>query len=267
MMAKDFLTQIVASKKQEVAAAQKRIPENRLREKALAPNQRRPFFERLKQPGPSGLNIIAEIKRASPSKGPIRPDLDPALLAKQYEKGGAAALSVLTDKPFFQGSLEDLQKAGNATGLPVLRKDFLISSYQIYESAVSKADAVLLIARILSKEQVRDYLALCRELNLDALVEIHSEKDLAAATWAGAKLIGINNRNLSSFETDIQTATRLVSLLEPDQIPVAASGIRNRQDIETNQSFGIHNFLIGESLVRANNPEAFLKELQNGLPL
>ena len=261
MMGKDFLTTIVEHKKQEIVTAQKRIPENRLREEALVPRQRRPFFQRLKQPGPSGVNIIAEIKRASPSKGPIRPDLDPALLAAQYEQGGAAALSVLTDKPFFQGSFEDLQKARNATGLPVLRKDFLISAYQVYESAVSGADAILLIARILSKEQVRDYIALSRELHLDALVEIHSEKDLKAATWAGAKLIGINNRNLSSFETDIKTATRLASLLDPDQIPVAASGIRNRQDIETSQHFGISNFLIGESLVRAKNPQAFLKGL------
>ena len=216
---------------------------------------------RLAQPGPAGVNIIAEIKRSSPSKGPICPDLDPSALAEEYEQGGAAALSVLTDRPYFQGSPEDLKKARAATSLPVLRKDFLISSYQLYESSVLGADAVLLIARILSREQIRDYLDICKELNMDALVEIHSEEDLEAATVSGAKLIGINNRNLKTFETDIQTAIRLASLLEPDQIPVAASGIKSREDIEKNMRFGIRNFLIGESLVRSENPRVFLETL------
>ncbi len=260
-MKKDSLKIIVEHKKEEIAAAQKIIPESKLRKEALIPRKRRPFFKKLKEPGLSGVNIIAEIKRASPSKGAICPDLNPAWLASEYELGGAAALSVLTEQKYFQGSLSDFVDARKATTLPVLRKDFLFTSYQLYESAVLGADAVLLIARILSKKQLRDYLILCDELKLDALVEIHSEDDLESATWAGAKLIGINNRNLRSFETDIQTAIRLASLLDPDQIPVAASGIQSRKDIEKNLKFGIKNFLIGESLIRAENPAAFLKSL------
>lgn len=260
-MGKDFLEEIVKHKKEEIAEAKKLIPESQLCKDAFISIKRRPFIEKLEKPGPSGVNIIAEIKRASPSKGAICPDLNPAVYAQKYEKGGAAAISVLTDQPYFKGSSDDLKKARNASTLPVLRKDFLISSYQIYESSVVGADAVLLIARILSQEQLHDYLKLCNELKLDAFVEIHSEKDLEAATLAKARLIGINNRNLSSFETNIDTAIKLVSLLEPYQIAVAASGIQNRGDIVKNQQAGIWNFLVGESLVKAENCQAFLRSL------
>ena len=260
-MKKDFLQIIVEDKKQEIAAAKHRFPERLLREKALVPKKRRPFLQKLAQPGPSGANIIAEIKRASPSKGVICPDLNPVTYAVEYERGGAAALSVLTDQPHFKGSIHDLKSARQSTILPVLRKDFLISSYQIFESAVIGADALLLIARILDPKQLKDYLNLCKELQMDALVEIHSEKDIEKATRAGAELIGINNRNLRSFETDIHTSIRMKSLLEPDQVAVAASGIRSRKEIEKLNDSGIWNFLIGESLVRADNPEAFLKSL------
>jgi len=260
-MKTEFLSKIVQVKKDEVAAARRLVPENRLREKASADRKKRSFFQRLELPGPSETNIIAEIKRASPSKGTIRSGLDPLQYASAYEQGGAAALSVLTDKPHFQGSVEDLKKARETTTLPVLRKDFLISSYQLYESSVIGADAVLLIVRILSKQQLQDYLHLSKELNLDALVEIHSEKDLETATRAGAKLIGINNRNLSSFETNIETTIRMAPLLESDQIAVAASGIKTREDIRKIKSSGIRNFLIGESLVRAENPRKFLRKL------
>ena len=260
-MKKDFLKIIVEDKKQEIATAKKRVPERLLREKAMIPQKRRPFLQKLAQPGPSGANIIAEIKRASPSKGVICPDLNPVTYAVEYERGGAAALSVLTDGPHFKGSIHDLKRARESTTLPVLRKDFLISSYQIFESAVMGADALLLIARILDPKQLKDYLNLCNELQMDALVEIHSEKDLEKATRAGAGLIGINNRNLRSFETDIHISIRMKSLLEPDQVAVAASGIRSRKDIEKLNDSGIWNFLIGESLVRSDNPGALLKSL------
>ena len=260
-MIKDFLKIIVEDKKQEIATAKKRVPERLLREKAMIPQKRRPFLQKLAQPGPSGANIIAEIKRASPSKGVICPDLNPVTYAVEYERGGAAALSVLTDEPHFKGSIHDLKSARKSTTLPVLRKDFLISSYQIFESAVMGADALLLIARILDPKQLKDYLNLCNELQMDALVEIHSEKDLEKATRAGAGLIGINNRNLRSFETDIHISIRMKSLLEPDQVAVAASGIRSRKDIEKLNDSGIWNFLIGESLVRSDNPGALLKSL------
>jgi indole-3-glycerol phosphate synthase len=260
-MTTHILDAIVAKKHREIAALLQKTPEKILREQALRPRERRPFLEKLRQPGKSGINIIAEIKRASPSKGLLCPDLDPAALAGSYASGGAACLSVLTDRQFFQGSPEDLLAARAATHLPVLRKDFLISACQVYESCILGADAVLLIARILSEDKLSELLDLCHALGMDALVEVHSESDAAWAARSGAKLIGINNRNLQTFDTDIATSTQLVSQLAPDQIPVAASGIQNRLDIERLLKSGIFNFLIGESLVRSKNPAAFMKSL------
>ncbi|MBW1694016.1 MAG: indole-3-glycerol phosphate synthase TrpC [Deltaproteobacteria bacterium] len=255
-MTTDFLKKIVADKQKEIAAAKKRLPEKELCKLALLPRKRRPFLKTLESPGPSGINIIAEIKRASPSKGILSPHLNPTTYAKEYEHGGAAALSVLTDKPHFMGSAEDLKQARKATKLPVLRKDFLISSYQLFESSVMGADAVLLIVRILSKVQLKNYLDICSELHMDALVEINSEKDLDT---------GINNRNLSSFETNIETTIHMASLLDSHQVAVAASGIQNRKDIEMILESGVWNFLIGESVVKAENPRAFLKSLQGSI--
>jgi len=260
-MENDILSKIVEDKKQEIIAAKQHIPESILREKAFAPRKKRPFLKTMEQPGPFGVNIIAEIKRASPSKGDIRANLNSAVYALEYEKGGAAALSVLTDKPYFKGCLEDLKIARQTTTLPVLRKDFLISAYQIYESAVMEADAVLLIVRILDQQQLKDYLNLCKELKMDSLVEVHSESDIEKAGLAGARLIGINNRNLQSFETDIDIAIRMKSLLNNDQIAIAASGIRTRKDIDKIKDSNIWNFLIGESLVRAKHPREFLESL------
>ncbi|MDI6687388.1 MAG: indole-3-glycerol phosphate synthase TrpC [Desulfobacterales bacterium] len=260
-MNKDFLTKIIADKKEEIAAAKRGLPESVVRDKAATPQKRRMFLKKLEEPGPSGINIIAEIKRASPSKGEICPDVNPAIYASEYERGGAAALSVLTDTSYFKGSIKDFKTARQAVTIPVLRKDFLISTYQIYESAMIGADAVLLIARILSPNQLKDYLNLCNEFKMDALVEIYSEKDMEVAILAGARLIGINNRDLSTFKTDINTTINLASLLNPDQVAVAASGINTREDIEKIQKAGIWNFLIGESLMRASNSRAFLMNL------
>ena len=261
-MGENFLSIIVDHKKQEVALAKKNISESQLMKRATQRDGKRPFLENLKKyNGMNTINIIAEIKRASPSKGDIDINLNPEILAREYEKGGACALSVLTETKYFKGSFDDFKKARDASSLPMLRKDFMISSYQLYESCVLNADAVLLIARILTKAQLKDYLDLSAELNLDALVEINSEEDLKSANNAGAKLIGINNRNLSSFDTDIKTAMRLSCLLDPDQIAVAASGISKKGDIIKNQSFGIYNFLIGESLVKASSARDFLKSL------
>ena len=264
MMANDILSRIVATKKQEVEAARAKLPESKLREAAGLRREKRPFFDRLSKPGRSGANIIAEIKRASPSKGDIRVDLDPAGYARKYQDGGAAAISVLTDGPYFKGSFDDFKLARKAASLPMIRKDFIISSYQIYESAVLGADAILLIVRILTEQQIKDYLALCREIGLDVLVEIHSEQELKTATKAGAVLVGINNRNLKSFETSTQTTLRLASGLQRNQIGVAESGIKGREDIEAIMDAGIFNFLIGESAVRAEDTRAFLRSLQTG---
>lgn len=260
-MSTDILSKIVATKEQEVAEARKKVPESELRKQAAQRQEFRPFFKRLAEPGLSGVNIIAEIKRASPSKGLICPDLDPAFYAGTYEKGGAAALSVLTDTQYFKGSLDDFRTARQNCKLPMLRKDFIISPYQIYESAVLGADAILLIVRILKEEQIKDFLQLAGELKLDVLTEVHSHEELETAAKAGAKLVGVNNRNLKSFETDIQRAAGMVSRFSSEMIAVAESGIHSREDIVMLQKAGIFNFLIGESIVRAPDPEAFLRVL------
>lgn len=262
MTRRDFLDTIIAHKQTEIEAARHLIPEPDLRQKAE--NHTRPvrsFANALKSDSPPNIKIIAEIKRASPSKGDININLDPATLARQYEQAGAAAVSVLTDRRFFKGSGNDLQQARQAVSLPVLRKDFIISAYQIYESVLLDADAILLIARILDTHQLSDHIALARELSLDTLVEVHSEADLNKATLAGADLIGINNRDLSSFDTDIGIAMHMMKLIRPDQTIVAASGIKDRADITKNKDHGIHCFLIGESIVRADDPVRFIQSL------
>ena len=264
-MAEDILRRIVATKKREVAAAEADMPLNLLRRLAGMDRKRRPFLERLRTPGPSGVHIIAEIKRASPSKGIIRADLKPAVFAAAYEKGGAAALSVLTDESYFQGGFEDLIQAREVCALPALRKDFLISEYQIYQSAVQGADAILLIVRILTPKQLRDYLAIAGELGLDALVEVHDEAELETALAAGATLVGVNNRNLRSFETSLDTAVGLREKMGNEVVAVAESGIQSRDDILRLVEAGFRNFLVGESIVRSHDPERFLRELM-GVP-
>ena len=260
-MATDFLTQIVKQKGREISQARKVIAEGRLAELARQRSDFRPFFESLSRPGAAGVNIIAEIKRASPSKGDIRPDLDASRTAAQYEKGGAAAVSVLTDSTYFKGSLEDLKAARSACMLPVLRKEFIISRYQVFESAAAGADAILLIARILVPEKLDQLYGLCRGLGMDALVEIHTPDDARTVAACGARLVGINNRNLSTFETDVALAMDLVSRLAPGQVPVAASGISGPVDIQQNLKAGIFNFLVGESIVRSDDPARFIRDL------
>ena len=260
-MPTDFLAEIVKQKKREISRARKTISEGRLAESARQRTEFRPFFERLSRPGAAGVNIIAEIKRASPSKGDICPDLNAAQTAVQYEKGGAAAVSVLTDSTYFKGSLDDLKAARGACTLPVLRKEFILCRYQVYEAVTAGADAILLIARILPPEKLDQLYALCRELGMDALVEVHTPEDARMVAACGARLVGINNRNLNTFETDIAIAMDLVSRLAPDQVPVAASGISGPGDIQRNLNAGIFNFLVGESIVRADDPARFIGEL------
>ncbi|MBR9985033.1 MAG: indole-3-glycerol phosphate synthase TrpC [Desulfosarcina sp.] len=257
----DFLTEIVKQKGREISQARNSIPEGRLAELARQRTDFRPFFETLSQPGATGVNIIAEIKRASPSKGDIAPDLKATRTALRYEKGGAAAVSVLTDPTYFKGCLEDLTAARSACALPVLRKEFIISRYQVYEAAAAGADAILLIARILTEKKLNRLYALCRELGMDALVEIHTQADARTVAACGARLVGINNRNLSTFETDIAIALDLVARLAPDQVPVAASGISTPTDIQRNLKAGIFNFLVGECIVRSKDPVRFIREL------
>ncbi|MEM5789264.1 MAG: indole-3-glycerol phosphate synthase TrpC [Syntrophobacteraceae bacterium] len=263
----DFLSRIIAHKKEEIRAAAAQVPESSLRN--LAENYagtRRSLLDRLATPGPHGMNIIAEIKRSSPSKGQIRDDVDPKRYAALYEQGGAAAISVLTETQYFGGSSADLCDARGAAGLPVLRKDFIVSSYQVYESAAIGADAVLLIARALAPEMLKEMIALCGSVGLDALVEVHDRAELETALAVGARIIGINNRDLATFRTDIRTSMDLTRFIGPGHVAVAESGIHGRQEIEQLLEAGIFNFLIGESIMRADHPDRFLRVL-HGLEL
>jgi indole-3-glycerol phosphate synthase len=260
-MPDDFLARIMAQKGREISRARKVVAEGRLAEAARQRTDFRPFFKSLSGAGAAGVNIIAEIKRASPSKGDICPDLDAARTASRYEQGGAVAVSVLTDPTYFKGHLDDLTAARAACSLPVMRKEFIISRYQVYEAAVAGADAILLIVRILNEEKLNQLYSLCREIGMDALVEIHTPADACIAAASDARLVGINNRNLATFETDMRVAMDLVSRLRADQVPVAASGVAGPEDIRENLSVGIFNFLVGESIVRSSDPVTFIVEL------
>ncbi|MFH1215862.1 MAG: indole-3-glycerol phosphate synthase TrpC [Pseudomonadota bacterium] len=211
--------------------------------------------------GFSGVALIAEAKKASPSKGVICPDFDPVRIAREYESGGAQAISVLTDEKFFQGSLAYIPQVRQAVHLPVLRKDFIIHAAQIIQARKFGADAVLLIAAILDKEQMEDFLAQSRELGMDALVEVHDEPELEKALSVNSPLIGINNRNLKDFSMDIETTFRLKRLI-PDSIPVVSeSGIRTVEDIKRLADAGVAAVLVGETLMRAGGRELAVHEL------
>ena len=256
-----LLQSIVERKHAEVREARGRRPDGLLREITAGLSTCRPFREALVRPGPAGVNVIAEFKRASPSRGEIHPGADPAAVAAGYASAGAAALSVLTDRHFFQGAAEDLRLARASVPLPVLRKDFIVSEYQLVEARATGADAVLLIARILSRIQLREFLARAAELGLDTLVEVHDEAELALAAEADATLVGINSRDLDTFRTDLAVAERLAPRMPPGMTAVAESGIRSAADLVRLRAAGIHNFLIGETLMAAPDPGEALGRL------
>ena len=205
--------------------------------------------------------VIAEIKKASPSKGVIRANFDPAAIAKSYQDGGAACLSVLTDVDFFQGADAYLQQAKAACALPVLRKDFVIDPYQVYEARVLGADCILLIVAALSDTQLLDLSQLAAELDLDVLVEVHDAEELERALSLNTKLIGINNRNLRTFETRLETTLDLLPAIPDDRIVVTESAIHNREDVKRMQQNGVNSFLVGEAFMRADDPGQMLKAL------
>ena len=205
--------------------------------------------------------VIAEVKRSSPSKGRIREDFDPVEIAGIYKENGAAAISVLTERRFFEGHAAYVPQIKRSVRLPLLRKDFIIDSYQISETRVLGADALLLIARILEQGQLREFLGLASELGLAALVEVHDETDLEKAISSGAKIVGINNRDLETFRTDLETSIRLARRIPKGVTVVSESGISNRGDIERLMDAGIHAFLIGESLIREKDVGKKLREL------
>jgi indole-3-glycerol phosphate synthase len=259
----DVLKKIIAVKRQEVAAAKAGRPlaeiEARLSD---LEDQPRGFVRALADAEGSGWTpIIAEVKKGSPSKGIIRADFDPLAIAAIYAENGATCLSVLTDEQFFLGHLSYLALIREQVRLPLLRKDFICDPYQIYEARLAGADAVLLIAAMLDLAQLREFVALARELSLDVLLEVHDETELESALQVNCRLIGINNRNLRTFVTSLSTTERLARLIPGDRVIVAESGIDCRPDIVRLQQAGARAFLIGESLMREADIGAKLREL------
>ncbi|WP_456434178.1 indole-3-glycerol phosphate synthase TrpC [Thermosulfuriphilus sp.] len=248
-----ILAEILAHKMEEIAALKARGLK-----KPLALPEIRPFKTALKAPG---VAIIAELKKASPSKGLIAKDFEPRQFAQKYEAGGAAAISVLTDRRFFQGDISYLSEIKSAVSLPVLRKDFIVDRIQIEEARYMGADAILLIVAALTPENLSRLLSYSRSLGLEALVEVHNEEELEVALSVGAEIIGINNRNLSTFEVDIETTFRLRPLIPPGVVVVSESGLRGREDILRLEAAGVDAALIGESLMKQKDKEAKLKEL------
>jgi indole-3-glycerol phosphate synthase len=251
------LERIVAHKRRELAQAPARLDETTAQAELNLP-LRRDFAAALRREGPA---IIAELKKASPSKGLLASDYRPPVTAPAYERGGAAALSVLTDQHFFQGSLADLETARAATRIPVLRKDFTIDPYHVLEAAAHGADAVLLIVAILSDVELRQYRELAEQYRMTALVEVHDDTELQRAIDSGARVIGVNNRDLRTFEVRLDTALRLAERIPETALRVAESGIQSAGDIRTLRAAGYDAFLVGEHLITSADPAQAVQEL------
>jgi indole-3-glycerol phosphate synthase len=252
-----MLDQIIETKRREVAARKALRSRAELEARLAAMPPARNFKAALR----ASCAIIAEVKRRSPSRGLLRPDFDPVRIAREYEEHGAAAVSVLTDETFFGGSNVDLTAVKEAVALPILRKEFIIDPYQICEARAIGADAILLIAAILTEDNLRECREMASSLGMASLVEVHDRKDLEKALAAGAVIVGINNRNLKTFETDIRTSLELAPLIPKDRIAVSESGIRTWAEIEILAKSGFRAFLIGETLIAAPEIGTKLKEL------
>jgi indole-3-glycerol phosphate synthase len=258
----DILEKIVAVKHQEVAAAQRRKPLAAVRSDAESRVLTRDFVGAMRSKIAAGHPaVIAEIKKASPSKGVLREEFIPADIAQSYAEHGAACLSVLTDVEFFQGSVDFLKQARASCQLPVLRKDFMVDAYQIYESRAMGADAVLLIAACLDDAQMKDFEAIARNLDMAVLVEVHDQAELERALKLQTPLIGVNNRNLKTFEVSLDTTLSLRALVPADRILVTESGIQTRDDVLRMGAAGVGAFLVGEAFMRASEPGEALAAL------
>jgi indole-3-glycerol phosphate synthase len=253
-----ILQKIVENKREEVARQKEILPLGELRQMLADRPPTRDFGGAIRN---RDCAAIAEVKRSSPSKGRIREDFDPVGIAGIYEDNGASALSILTERKFFEGKAAYIPQIGRAVNLPLLRKDFIIDPYQINETRVLGADALLLIARILGAGELRDFIGLASELDIAALVEVHDEADVEKAISSGARIVGINNRDLETFRTDLETSIRLARRIPKGVTVVSESGISNRGDIERLMDAGIHAFLIGESLMREKDIGKKLREL------
>jgi len=257
----DILKKIVSRKHEEIDEGIKRVPLERMIELASNADQTRGFYNALqskvkqKQSG-----IIAEIKKASPSKGVLRENFDPVEIAKSYESGGASCLSILTDRDFFQGDPLFLIKARAAVSIPVIRKDFIVDPYQVYESRAMGADCILLIVSCLKDSELKSLSQLASSLGMDTLVEVHDNDELHRALKLKLPMLGINNRNLKNFEVSLQTTIDLLSEIDDDKLVITESGITSKTDVELMHNHNVFGFLIGEAFMRDSNPGQKLKE-------
>ncbi len=254
----DFFEKVIARKREEVAAAKTAAPLRELRSLISDLPETRDFRGAL---AGKGLALIAEVKRSSPSAGKIAPITDPGRLARLYREGGAAAVSVLTESGWFGGSLDDLAMVKAEVDLPVLRKDFIIDPYQLYQSRAGGADAVLLIAELLEPESLADFLGRAEGIGLDCLVEAHSETALENILKTPAAIVGINNRNLKTLTVDLETSLNLLPLIPKDRVRVAESGVKTARDVNRLTEAGADAILVGETLARAEDPAAKIREL------
>jgi indole-3-glycerol phosphate synthase len=254
-----ILARIIEAKQKRLQVARMRVPEPIVKRMAATAKPVPSFRAALESPRP--VRIIAEVKKASPSKGVLKSDLDPETQAQSYAGAGACAISVVTEEDFFQGDLGWIGKIGASSKLPVLRKDFVYSAFQVYETRAAGASAILFIVAMLELNELRDLIAVANELNLDALVEVHDEVELGEALEAGASIIGVNNRDLKTFNVDLQTSVRLASSIPDDRLFVVESGIHSRNDIDVLRHAGADAFLIGEYLLTSSDPAAAIRGL------
>jgi indole-3-glycerol phosphate synthase len=253
-----WLEELVAGAREDCRRRQQEVPLSTLRDRLVTRDGARPFNEALVRPG---LSLIAEFKRRSPSAGEIRPGAEVAETVRAYERGGAAALSILTEERHFGGSVDDLRAAREASDLPILRKDFIVDGYQLYEAAASGADAVLLIVAGLGDEALEALYVEARELDLDCLLEVHDDADLERALAIGADVIGINNRNLDDFSVDVETTVELLTDVPAGKTVVSESGYVRRDQLDELERIGVDAVLVGETLMRAADPEVQVREL------
>ncbi len=254
-----ILSKIISEKRKEVEKARSLMPEQKLKELAQKIYIKSAFKRNIARP--HHINLIAELKKASPHRGIIRGDFNPLKIALTYQANGASALSVLTDERFFEGNLKILKELKGKVTLPLLRKDFIIDEYQIYESLYWGADAILLIAHILTEEELANFYRIAKDLGMDVLVEVHNEEDVDKALKSGASIIGINNRDLTTFRIDLSTTQRLARLIPENKIKVSESGIKTYEDVMFLKSLGIDAVLIGEVFMEADNIAAKMREV------